>query len=125
MMAEKEQEVPDGASAPDLSAYAQDLITVWQSELSALAVDREMQEGFQRGLALWGMMAQNLAQSLPKAAPHEAPRRAGTAAPPRSAASTAASDARDAELARLAERVAELERRLAELARLDKPTHGS
>jgi len=117
MMAEKEQEVPDGASAPDLSAYAQDLITVWQSELSALAVDREMQEGFQRSLALWGLMAQNLAQHLPKGGQFEAPRRTGAAAPPRPAASTAASDARDAELARLAERVAELERRLAEFDR--------
>jgi uncharacterized protein YceH (UPF0502 family) len=114
-MADTEQEVPDGASAPDLSAYAQDLITLWQSELSALAVDREMQEGFQRGLALWGAMAQNLAQSLPKGPQHEAPRRTGPAAAPRSAADSAASDARDAELARLAERVAELERRLAEL----------
>ena len=121
-MTEKEQEVPDGASAPDLSApnlsaYAQDLITVWQSELSALAVDREMQEGFQRGVALWGMMAQNLAQNLPKGSHYEAPRRPGPAAPPRPAPDPAASDARDEELARLAERVAELERRLAEFDR--------
>jgi len=124
-MAEPEQPAFDAAAElpPDLSEYARDLITLWQSELSALAVDREIQEGFQRGLSLWGVMAQNFAQLLPGAAHapksgsagspfDEAHRRPGPAAPPRTAPAAAPSDPRDQELARLAERIAELERRL-------------
>jgi len=126
MMAGAEQELPGASAAPgpeasvpdspDLSAYAQDLITLWQSELSALAADREMYEGFQRGLGIWSAAAQNIAQNLPKAPVRDPPRRSGSAAPAGAASGPVAPDARDAELARLAERVAELERKLAELS---------
>ncbi len=98
----------------DPQALARDWITLWQSELTAAAADREAQETWQALAALWAGAAGAMVPMLPGGWPHE-PARA--AAPPRAAPVAAAPDARDAEIRRLAERVAELERRLAGLER--------
>ena len=53
--------------APDLEALARDWITLWQSELAAIAADREMQESWQAILALWaGAAGAILAAATPR-----------------------------------------------------------
>src|SRR5580700_10241594 len=123
---------------PDLAALARDWVTLWQSELAAIAADREAQESWQAILALWAGAAGAMLAAAPRswtsrtgpsyagpatvqpateAAPHEpADGRAGAAAPPGAAAAAAAPDPRDAEIDRLARHVADLESRLRELA---------
>jgi len=104
----------DGQGPPDPQALARDWITIWQSELAALATDREMQEAWLRWVGLWADAANAAARLLPgPAAGEPAAGRAGTVAAARAAAALAASDPRDAAIERLAARVAELERRLA------------
>ena len=130
----------DPPAPPDLAALARDWITLWQSELAALAADREAQEMSEAVLALWAGMAGSLLAAAPRArapgmeapapgfgldpepaapdAPHErAHRRAGAAAPAGAAADPAASGPGDAALERLHRRLAELESRLAALER--------
>src|SRR5271165_1565859 len=109
----------DGTDASRARALAQDWITLWQGELSALAADPEMREAWQSVMALWaGTMAATL-HAMPRqrpAAPDDhTGGRAGTADAPRAAPSAAAPDPRDAEIERLARHVAALERRLADL----------
>ena len=105
----------DKATRPDLAAdmqgFARDWITVWQSELADTAVDRELQETWQRMLALWAQAAGGPLPGWSDAGRSRSP------VAPRATAAAAAPDTRDAEIGRLAERVAELERRLAELGR--------
>ena len=124
----------EGAAEPDLRKLAQDWITLWQSELAGLAVDREAQETWQAMLALWAGVAAAMLRAMPRddqaatarrrhpasrpaastgEAHEHAERRAGPVAAAGAAPVAAAPDARDAEIDRLAERVAELERRLA------------
>jgi hypothetical protein len=104
---------------PDLQGLARDWITLWQSELAAMAVDREAQETWQTMLALWA----GAAGAMLAAAPRERPGagRSGGPARPAAAAGTApaaaAPDPRDAEIERLARHVRELEARLADLER--------
>lgn len=106
------------ATIPDLQSLAQDWIALWQSELTAAAADREVHETWQTMAALWAGVAASALRALPRGLPDAArPPRTGTVAPPRPAPIAAASDARDAEIERLARRVAELERRLAGLER--------
>jgi hypothetical protein len=128
---------------PDLQALARDWVTLWQSELAAIAADREAQESWQAIVALWAGAAGAILAAAPRAwppqanpastrppsatqpstaqpanidAPHEqADRRAGAAAPPGAATAAAAPDPRDAEIDRLARHVAELESRLGDL----------
>jgi hypothetical protein len=97
-------------------ALARDWITLWQSELAALAVDREAHETWQQMLALWASLAGALARAPPRGGADGAgAHSAGAAAAPRASSAAAAPDARDAEIDRLAGRVGELERRLADL----------
>jgi hypothetical protein len=117
----------DGATKglPDPRKLAQDWITLWQSELSAMAADPELRESWQTVMALWAgtMAAVMRAQPREKAAGRHdrTGGQAGAADAPRSAPAPAASDARDAEIERLARNVAVLERRLAELERGGNP----
>ena len=87
----------------------EDWATIWQSDLAATALDREVQEGWQALLAGW---AANFSGNPAGEWGAGAAAAAGSATA--AAASLAGGHARDAELARLAARVAELERRLSE-----------
>jgi hypothetical protein len=110
--------------SPDPQAQARDWITIWQSELTALATDRELTDSWIRLVTLWADAAERAARLLPGGgAPDGAAGRTGPAAPAGSAAAVAAPDARDATIQRLADRVAELERRLALLADGNRGPH--
>lgn len=116
----------DGASAPDLAALARDWITLWQSELAAMIIDREAQETAQTLLALWAGALASVIQAMPReasypgwpqaAAGRERDRGASAAHAPWPAPAASPSDPRDAEIERLHCRLAALEQRLAELA---------
>jgi hypothetical protein len=107
---------------PDPRKLAQDWITLWQSELSAMAADPEIRESWQTVMALWAGAMSTMLRGLPRepaAYGHDGTRgRAGPAEAPRPAPAAASPDARDAEIDRLARNVADLERRMGELARL-------
>ena len=79
----------------------QDWITIWQSELSALAVDREAHEGLVALSQAWASLAHDRDDGPAG--------RAGADAPPGTAAPGAASGPGD-EIDRLRRRIAELER---------------
>jgi hypothetical protein len=104
-----------GRGAAGLPDIAADWITIWQSELAAMATDRELQEGFLRLVDLWAQAAQSMARLLPRApgGGDGAGGRAGAAAQAGTSAPMAAPDARDAAIERLAARVDTLERQLA------------
>ena len=55
-----------GGPAADLQGLARDWITLWQSELAAVAADREVQEAWQTLLALWAGAATAMLQALPR-----------------------------------------------------------
>jgi hypothetical protein len=111
------------AGAPDLQQVARDWITLWQSELTAAATDREVQETWQTLAGMWAGIAAAMVQAMPRGgrdgSGHDGggPPTAGAAAPARAAPAAAAPDARDAEIDRLARRIADLERRLADVER--------
>jgi hypothetical protein len=119
----EEGAAPHDAAAgagPDLRRLARDWITLWQSELAALAVDREAQETWHTMLALWAGAAGAMLSAAPRERPgarHHRPAAgpAGSAAAPGTPPAAAAPDARDAEIERLARHVRELEARLADL----------
>jgi hypothetical protein len=118
---------PAGEDLRDLARdLAEDWMTVWQSELSTLAVDREVRESWHLMASLWAdaasAMLQGAAMLTPAPdAPHDPAGRgfgaAGTAAPPRPPAPAPAPDPRDAEIEHLREQVTGLEERLARLER--------
>src|ERR1700733_6419661 len=56
----------DAAEGPDLRKLAQDWITLWQSELAGLAVDREAQETWQVMLTLWAGAAAAMLRAMPR-----------------------------------------------------------
>jgi uncharacterized protein YceH (UPF0502 family) len=99
--------------APDPRALALDWITIWQSELSALASDQELQETWVRLVTQWAQFAERAAHMLPPGLHDGTPGRTSPKPSARPAAAVAASGPRDAAIEQLAERVAELERRLA------------
>ncbi|HQT77328.1 MAG TPA: hypothetical protein PLD10_09790 [Rhodopila sp.] len=108
---------PGSADQPDAQRLARDWITLWQSELSALAADPEIRESWQAVWAVWAGTMSAMLRGLPRDT-HDGPaRKARAADAPRAAPAAAAPDARDAEIERLARHVAALERRLAELER--------
>lgn len=92
----------------DAPGWTEDWRTIWQSELAALAVDREAHEAVQRLAASWAGLHAALLPRLPDgtARPDAPARSAAAAAPPG-----------DGDAARLAELVLQLERRVAELER--------
>ena len=84
--------------------------TIWQSELQALAVDREIEDALEAAVRLSAALAAGGRAAFDRGA---AIPTAGADAPPRAAAAVAAPDAHDA-IRRLERRVAELERLLAQ-----------
>ena len=58
---------PDPAS-PDTAALARDWITLWQSELTALAADREAHESWAALAALWAGAAEAMLRAVPRPA---------------------------------------------------------
>jgi hypothetical protein len=120
---------PKTGPAGAANDFWQDWVTIWQSELSALATDREAQQAWMRLVEIWAAHARAAGAFLPartQGAPHLRPGHDGAAGRARTepsagaASAPAASDAGDHErqrddIGRLARRVEELERRLAEL----------
>ncbi len=90
---------------------ARDLVAMWQSEMNAMAADRELRESWTVLTGLWAHTANAALAYLPHDTP---PGSAGTPQPPRPAAAHAAPDPRLDEVEQLTRRVAELEQRLAE-----------
>lgn len=117
-----------GPDQADLDSLARDWITLWQSEIAALAHDREAAETVSRLAALWAGLASSWLRAAPPSYPpppyppssHE-PHAAAPAAAPGAAAAAAAPDAGVAQigelLGELAERLGGIERRLASLER--------
>jgi hypothetical protein len=118
---------PHPSDSPDLRQLAQDWITLWQSELTAMAQDREAQETWQAMLALLAGMAGAWLSGMPaghgetRGNDERAGKRAGAEPAPRPEAAPAAPGPRDAEIERLARHVAALEARLAELEHGSRP----
>ena len=121
---------PEGEAPtqPDPRDLARDWITVWQSELAAIATDREMREHWQAAVGVWTGLASAIVRdrsppppppSAHDAAPrhaasrHPTPRSAGTSDATGTPAAAAPPDARDVEIERLGRHVAALEARLA------------
>lgn len=91
---------------------AKDLVAMWQSELTAMAADRELRETWAATMALWAQAANAAAAMLP----HERDT-SGSASPlkpPRAPATAAAPQPGLAEIEQLNRRIAELEQRLAD-----------
>jgi hypothetical protein len=91
---------------------AKDFVAVWQSELTAMAADRELREGWAAILNLWAQAAGAAAALLPHNAPLGG---SSTAQPPRPAPAAVASGPGVDAVEQLSCRVAELEQRVAEL----------
>ena len=68
---------PQGA---DLVSLARDWVTLWKSELSGLATDRDAQESWQALVALWAGAAGAALAPSPPGFPDGTDRRAGSAA---------------------------------------------
>jgi hypothetical protein len=123
-----------GDPAADLATLLRDWITVWQSEMAAMTVDREMQEHTQALVDFWAGAAQGFLQQAFASRGTGTPQsgadaqrsgsgdersagRARAAATPGAPAAAAAPDHGDDEIQRLRARVAELEQRIAVLER--------
>jgi len=117
---------PPKLGGASLHELARDWITLWQSELSGLAADREAAETWQAMVALWAGAAGAMLNGIPSASGQGdgADRRAGAAAASRPSPAAAAPYPRDAEIERLVGRVAELEQRLALLERAELERRG-
>lgn len=117
-----------GSDTPQLESLARDWITLWQSEIAALAHDREAAETVSHLAAIWAGLAASWLRAVPPAYPspsypppaHE-PHAAAPSVAPGPASAAAAPDAGVAEirdlLGELAKRLGGIERRLASLER--------
>lgn len=108
----------------DMESLARDWITLWQSEIAALAADPETAETTARVAAIWAAAANAMLRPMPGAAPAQAPAHdqkldtgaaAAPGAAPAAAAPDAGADALLGVLGRLDERIGAIERRLAAL----------
>jgi hypothetical protein len=90
---------------------AKDLVAMWQSELTAMAADRELRETWAATMVLWAQAAYAAAALLPHERNPAGSSR--TAEPPRPPAVAAAPQPGLAEIEQLNSRIAELEQRLA------------
>jgi len=99
---------------------AEDCVTLWQSELTALAGDRELRESWATMDALWAGTATG-ALALLRARPDVSHGTAGARQPSGAPPALAAPDPGLDEVAGLHRRIAELERRLAAFERDGKP----
>ncbi len=100
--------------AHDTDTLAEDWVALWQSEMAAMAADRELRETWTGLLALWASTA-GAALKLASGAYDHAGGTAGVAGavkPAGSPPAAAASDLGSDEARRLYERIAELESRL-------------
>jgi hypothetical protein len=99
-----------------LAELLEDWVTIWQSELSGLIVDREMQDALLRVVDGWAAQSRAalriLGPALRGVGPDGATPPSGTNVSPGSKAAAAAPDGRDAVIQQLLDRVAELERRI-------------
>jgi len=91
---------------------AKDLVAMWQSELTAMAADREVRETWAATMALWAQAANAAVALLPH--DYSTPRGTSPAQPPRAPATAAAPHPGLAEIEQLNSRIAELEQRLAD-----------
>ena len=106
-------ESPD-AKAADL---ARDWTTIWQSEMSAAAADRERAETWARTITVWNQMVACF--TAPQGRDDGQAGQAARPSPARPAPADAAPDASDAATHALVRSIDELERRLAALERPD------
>jgi hypothetical protein len=90
---------------------AKDLVAMWQSELTAMAADRELRETWAVTMALWAQAANAAAAMLPHE--HSPAGSPSPAQPPRTTSVAAAPQPGLAEIEQLNRRIAELEQRLA------------
>jgi ubiquinone biosynthesis protein UbiJ len=97
-------------------SLAEDWVALWQSELTAMAADRELRESWAAMIALWAGAAQ-AAIGMVRAQHDPARRTALTTQPAGAAPAAAASKPGVDEVERLNRRIAELEQRLAALER--------
>ena len=85
---------------PDPRKLARDWITLWQSEISAMAADPEMRDSWRSVMALWAGTMSSVARAMPRSPSTEQYDPAGgqprTADAPRPPPAAAAPDARDA-----------------------------
>ncbi|HQT46855.1 MAG TPA: hypothetical protein PLY97_06490 [Acidocella sp.] len=100
---------------------AEDLVAMWQSELTAMVADREVRESWAALMALWAQSANAALALLRHDTPPGSP---GPAQPARPAAAAATSQPGMDEIERLNRRVAELEHRLAEFLERNSPGPG-
>jgi hypothetical protein len=125
---------PDGKAGSDTSArdgersmgpseadLARDWITLWQSELNAIALDPETLRSSRSAIQTWSSLAAWILQSMPKASPKPPDDVERSRSRPehqaRAASANAAPDPRDDEIIRLSQHIAQLERRMANLER--------
>jgi hypothetical protein len=94
---------------------AEDWVALWQSELTAMAADRELRESWAALVTLWAGTATSALAAYRAA--HESGRAAVTPQPARPAPAAPASEPGLDEIERLNRRIAELEQRLAAFER--------
>jgi hypothetical protein len=99
---------------PGHERRGEEWLTLWRSELAAMAVDRELAESWAAMTGLWAQTVQDAMAKAARAATHYEPRGGtGADAPAGPAPAAAAPDPRLDEIEQLNRRVAELEQRLA------------
>ena len=109
--------------AHDGDTLAEDWVALWQSEMAAMAADRELRESWTGLLALWASAVGAVLQLAPGRRDYDAATgrtangAAGTPQPAGTPPAAAASDLGGDEARRLHERIAELESRLSTFER--------